>query len=353
MTIEVILGDGEGKGRKAHVHQKGVHNGLIALTLPLFDTLPVVRPLLNPTNGADMNKSVAFSGSPELIHDGGDNAGWSGSGPATWVFDDTTNPQADLACVAVTAAANGDTGTFLDGGEIAMGTHEAISGQVRLDTYDASKNSMTFQFRNNGGDVGNSVNLNNFINTGTLGSYQGFVLTKAAMGVDGLTVDELTITFSVTGPKPTVRFDVMQIEDDGAPLDYTFAPEPGEEFNVHTLKFVMADNVTATSDYNTFFSIAALTNGIIIAVKSLGVTAFAGSFRRTIDFINAPLIEFEDRIGAANSWMSFVANFPHDVILNGNNEDSVTFTIQDDLSSLTFFRATLNMTKNIPLTDHI
>lgn len=350
MSIEVFLGDGDGKGLKAHVHQKGIHAGLIALTTPLFDTIPVVRPLLNSVNGADMNKAVSFSGSPELIHDGGDNAGWTGTGPSTWDFANAVNPQAGTACVAVTSAANGDTGTFLDGGEIAMGTHEAISGQVRLDTYDASKNSMIFQFRNNGGDVGNTVNLNDFIDTGTLGSYQGFVIPKADMGVDGLTVDELTITFLVTGPKPTVRFDVMQIEDDGAPLRYAFDLDAEEEFFLHTLKFVMADNVTAVSDPSNFFSISALTNGIVIDIHSLGSPVFSGSFRRTVDFINSPFILFDDSIGAANSWMSFTADFPEPVILRGNDGDHVSLTIQDDLSSLTFFRATLNMTKNIPLT---
>lgn len=347
MAIRTIIGGGGDKRLEAPVVQKGGDTGLAVLTESAHDTIPVVRPLVNPTFGADMNQAISFSGTPELIHDGGDNAGWTGAaGAGTWDFADTTTPNDGTKCVSVTAANNGDNASFTDGTETDMSTHEAVTGQIRLDTYDGAKNSITLQFENNTAAIGNSVSLNDFIDTGLLGAYQGFVISKAAFGIDTQTVDELIWTVQVVGAKPTLRFDQFQIEDDGAPAVFSFVPAPGEELFLHTLKIVMIDNVTATSDYNSFFAVAALANGIIINVRSFDRSVFAGSFSRLADFLTAPLVEFEDRVGATNTWMTFTANFPEKVILRGDTSDLVSFTINDDLSGLVFMRVVLNMTQH-------
>lgn len=337
--IDVHVTDGDGGKKAAHVHAKGHHQGMVVLTDSLHDDLITVTPLLNPTFGADMNQAIAFTGTPELIHDGGDNVGWTGTAVAgTWDFADTTNPNDGTKCVSVTQAKNGDNATFTDGTETDMGTHEALTGQIRLDTYSGANNTITIQFENNTVLVGNSVNLDDYIDTGSIGGYQGFVIPKGDMGLESQIVDELNMTVGVVGTRPTFRFDQFQIEDDGAPATFTYAPTITQDVEVTGLKLIIADNVTATSSYNAIFGVSALANGIVVSIRSFGQTSFAGTFKNLIDFLSIPLTTFQESIGAADSWMTLNLLFATPLHLHGPTEDSVRFTIADDLSALAFMR---------------
>lgn len=348
--IKAQIGDGSGSGKKATVAQKDQDVGLVTLTEPLHDQFVTVTPLLNPSFGADLNQNVGFSGTPELIHDGGDNVGWTGAIVAgTWDFADTTNPNDGTKCVSITAADNLDEATFADATETAMSGRTAITGQIRLETYSGVDNSILLQFENNNVDVGNSVNLNDFIDTGLLNAYQGFVIPKDDFGLASQTVDEVDMTVLRTaGSKPTFRFDQFQIEQTGNPETFLYKPENGQTVKLIAIKATMADNVTAESSYNAFLGVSVLANGIVVSAQSLGRNVFAGTFTRLIDFLGVANSTYETSVGAADTWLS--VNIPfndNQVILKDANLDSITFTVNDDLSGLLFFRVFVTVTENV------
>jgi len=205
MSFKSLIADGFGTGLIAHVHKfsggKSKHAGVLTLQERFIRfKADLFLVFLNDDFGAAMNQNVAFSGTPEGIHDGGDSTLWTAAiVQGTWDFADTTNPQAGTNCVSLTSGSNNDEATFADGTETDMGAHTVVTGQVRLETYDAVNNSIFFQFQNNNVDVGNSINLNDFIDTGLLDAYQGFVIPKADFGLSTDTVDEIDISVTRTG----------------------------------------------------------------------------------------------------------------------------------------------------------
>ncbi len=348
--IKTQIDDGAGKGLTATVTKKDDDVGVVVLTEPLHDKFITVTPLLNPTFGADLNQNIGFTGTPELIHDGGDNVGWTGAVVAgTWDFADTTNPNAGTKCVSITTANDSDEATFSDATETAMSGRTAITGQIRLETYSDLTNAITLQFENNNVDVGNSVNLNNFIDTGLLNVYQGFVISKSEFGLDLETVDEIDMVVTrAGGARPTFRFDQFQIEETGNPALFVYQPESGQSVRLISLKTVMADNVTAESSFNAFLGVAVLANGLVVTAQSLGATVFAGTFTRLVDFLTVPNSTYETSVGAADTWLT--VNIPfndNQVILRDSEKDSITFVVNDDLSGLLFFRVFVTVTENI------
>ncbi len=62
--------DGAGNIRDAHVHSKGGHSQVLALTQRRLDFNPEFRPFINATKGNDMAQNVGFTGTPTVNHAG-------------------------------------------------------------------------------------------------------------------------------------------------------------------------------------------------------------------------------------------------------------------------------------------
>lgn len=346
MALEVNLSGLDQTGDKHHgtIHHKE-HNpnvtGLATFTEPYFEKRTTIVPLLNSTFGADMNQNVTFGGTPEVILDGA-GGGWTPTAnQGSWNFTDAGK-------VTITTASNNDNATWDDAGTIDMNSYTAISGKVDLDSYDPLVNSVIVQFGLAGTPLGNSVNLNNYIDTGNF-SEQSFVIPKADLGISTLTVDEMIITILRTGgTRPTIKFDDWQIEETGAPATFTYQPDGSQRRKLVALKVMMADNTTIASDYNELLGVTTLTNGVGVTAQSEGNVVFAGNFTRLIDFISIPNSVYDTSVGGTNTWLS--VNFPfsgHEVVLSGQDGDNVSLTINDDLSGLSFMRAFVTVTDDV------
>ena len=265
--LHTIITNGDGDKKKMSLVQRNGWNAIPVLTEPLRHGGAIGKAFLNDTLGADMNQNITFGGTPELIHDGGDNAGWTGAaGQGSWDFADTTDPQADSAHVSITLASNNDIATFNDGGEIDMSNYSAITGQVQLVSYNAN-HDIIFQAQNNGSNVGISIILDDYIDTGVVGSYQSFVIPKADMSLEGETIDELDIIISKgSGARPTIYFDSIQIEETGAPATFRVTPTPGKKLHMSKLIVTIADVGTGGTAraYNKMGALSTLSNGVCI-----------------------------------------------------------------------------------------
>jgi len=159
--IKTLIGDGDGSGDSAHIHRfaKGKHNGLVTLQERFFNFDPEFHPFLNDNFGTAMNQNASFSGTPEIIHNGGTSTEWDATAIAgTWNF-------ADSGRISITTANNNDQASFAEENALTidMSGFTALTGNVDLDVYSDVNNSIIIQFDLAGVNVGNSVDLNDFI----------------------------------------------------------------------------------------------------------------------------------------------------------------------------------------------
>ena len=410
-----IVGDGVGgQEREAHVHNRGIHSGVVVFTTSLFENTTEVLPLLNPTFGADMNQNISFGTISSIIHDGGSsssaktgtatsqtdnhlidsglgfnatvvvgmsvhnttddtyanvtavadgdltldsnifdtgneayiiNAVWAGTAVAgAWNF-------ADSAKVTLTAGNDGDEASF-DSDPVPvwdMDNFTAFTGKIDLDTYNGITHSLLISFSLGGTIVGNTVDLNDYIDTGDLAE-QSFVIPKIDLGLSSQTVNGLTVQLIRTGgAKPTFKLDDLHLEASGTPATFAYQ-SPSKDVFMTDIQATFVDDVTEANakDYNSILGISALANGIVVTAISKGKSVFSGSFSRLIDFLQVPSHTFTVGGDATNSWVTINFNFRNfPVILENNGIDGVFWTINDDLSSLLFFRVFVKVSTNI------
>jgi len=341
-----------GSKRRAHVHAvntvTGAHNALVVVTKNLQNFVPTIVPFLNDSFGNSMNQAVAFTDTPELIIDGGSGGTeWTGTAnQGTWNF-------ADSGKTTITAALNNDNATFDDAGTIDMSVYTAISGLVDLDTYNPTQNTMTIQFGLAGAPLGNSVDLDDYINVGNF-SEQAFAIPKEDLGISLLTVDEMTITILRSGgTKPTVKFDDIQIEKTGSPIVFKVSAAANQsDLHVKKVRFLIADAHTgivtgSTTTYPTMPGVAydqilglsALTIGIVVQIVLDGIITISVSIKQLSEMIGIGADIVSLTSDGTNTFLVLELTFSEPVILKRGQRDTsfISVTINDDLSGLLLF----------------
>jgi hypothetical protein len=326
-------------------HIRDDNTGLLVYTEPhIVGTLSGV-PFFNPIYGADLNQNVSFTGTPELINNGGDTVGWTGSiGAGTWSFTDATDPDTGLAHVSVTNADDLDFAIFSDATETNMANYTAITGRVNLVSYNGALDDIKIQMYNDGSPVGIQVSLNSYITTSLLGSYQSFVIPKADLELNGFTIDEMRIIINRTaGGKPTIYFDNIQIEETGDPLVFEVQAAAGEAFHITEIIVTIADTGTggAAYAYNKIGAVTALANGVNFNAVVDDETLFGSTIRQNSDLLNAGGRVTNIIDDGVNTFytISIDASSAAPVILDSRNDDYLNFVINDDLSGLDVFTA--------------
>lgn len=355
MALPIRITDGDGSDLEAHVHPFSTagrtHAGLLVLTHPFLNFNPEFHPFLNDDFGTGMNQNVAFSGTPEIIHNGGTSAEWTGTAiQGTWNF-------ADSAKVTITSADNNDEASFAEETPttIDMSGFTALTGKVDLDIYNSTNNSIIVQFDNAGVAVGNSVNLNDFIDTGDF-TEQNFVVPKADLGLTTQLLDGMTITITrLAGTKPTIKFDDIQFEQTGDPAVFKATTPLGTRFHITEIRIALADNITGITTvagatetatvpnlgFDDFMGITSpLTNGILFSRVQAGKTLFSVSIRQLGDFLATGSNIVNHISDGTNTFITILVEFPVPIVLEGGeSENFLAFTINDDLSGLLQFTA--------------
>ena len=267
---------------------------------------------------------------------------WVGTAVAgTWNFADSTK-------ITITNANDSDEATFtVDASHVWDAQYfTTLTGKVDLDTYNSTVNSMTLEFGLNGVLVGNSVILDDYVDT-TSFAEQSFSVPKEDFGLSTQTFNSMRLTISRSGGgKPTIKFDDFQWESSGTPLVFNYHPKAGERIKVLGVRIVFVDNVTTANaqDYNALLGVGALSNGIGVSWTSKGIAIFNGSITKMIDFVQFAGADFDVRGDGSNTWVTVnydLASTPVDMIIG----DEFKYTINDDLSALILFRVLLRVAK--------
>ena len=352
VTIRGIQGSGGAKLLDAHVHpfvtNSGIHVGLVALTQPFIQTEPSTKFFINSDFGNAMNQNVTFGGTPELIFDGTDTGAWTSAlVSGIWDF-------ADGGKVTITTAENLDNAIWDDTGTIDMATHTALTGKVDLDIYSDVNNAIILQFGLAGVNVGNAVNLDDFIDTGDF-TEQSFAISKDSFGISSQTVDDMDITIiRLGGSKPTIKFDDFQIEETGSPEIFSVDIDSGESLHITELVFSYVDALVSektglsgdteafTNDflsYDAILGVSALSNGFVITRSKGGEPLFNATVRTLGNHISAGAIIGELFTDNANTFITLRVLFQQPLILTGKPDDTLTITINDNMSGLLQFTA--------------
>ncbi len=351
MSIKVRQGDGLGSGLEASVIEpEGLIPGLVTFSKDIFDYETIFKPFLSDNFGSALNQNIAFSGSPEGVYDGTDSALWAASAiSGTWDFVSTTNPNGGTKCVEAISVQDNDEALFEDGTNTDFSNFVALSGAIRLEKFSAAgEKHIEARFRLNGVNVGNAVNIDDFIDVGILDSYQTFGITKASFGIASDTVDELVIKVISTGggPAPDFRLDDLQIEAAGGDEEYSVFPNGGTFLEILELRLVLVDGLDSTLAnatipniaYNQLLAVSTLTNGILVQHIKDGAVRFGANIKQLSDFIQAGFEIVTLNGNATTTWLVISLVFNTPIVLDSRQDDSMRVTIQDNLAGLTVAR---------------
>lgn len=393
----------------------GIHQGFVSLVHPFLNLDPEFHPFLNEVNGTKMSIDAGFSGNAALIHNGSTTTS-AASGTTTSigtaeindtgatftgsvsvgmtavdsgaVYSHVTVRDSDIKLtldgaidfgngeaytvgaewtaaavagtwnfsgdISLTDGDDGDRAQFNNPGTSVMSNYVAVTGKVTLTTWNEVNNSMNLSFALANVPVGNSVDLNDYIDTGLLGTQQSFVIPKADLGLSGQTVDDMNLVLSRTGgAKAVIDFDDIQLEVSGGSVVYKATTPRATRFHIDEIRIALADNVSgiitgSTTTYPTMTGLAyddfmgitsPLANGIVFSRQKDSETVFSITIRQLGDFL-ATGSKIENAISdGTNTFITLLVKFPKPIILDGNKDDFLSFTINDDLSGLLEFRA--------------
>jgi len=277
---------------------------------------------------------------------------WVGTAVAgTWNF-------ADGGEISITGADTNDQASFANDAlrvwDVADNGFTTLTGKVDLDTYSETDNDILIYFDFDGVARGDQLSLNERIDT-TNFSAQNFVIPVADFNFGGATeINGMTIEIIRTGgPKPTVKFDNIQWEEIGAAIEYTTRIKRGERMHVTEIRIAIADDETGivtvagntenhsmiNLGYNKIMSVAALSNGIVFRRSQNDVTLFSVTIKQLGDFLATGSNIVNVISDGTNTFITLLVIFPEAIILDGDTNDFLSFTINDNLSSLLQFTA--------------
>ena len=305
------------------------------------DGIQRTRPFLNPSYGGGMNIDARFSGTPILITDGGDNAGWTAVIIAgAWNLSDTLNPYAGTRCVSRVAANDLDavkfTGSAVDGS-----TRSAISVQFRIENYTTENHSIDLSLSLAGTPIGNTVNIVDYINSAMFNEYQEAVISMSDLGVSALSFDEATISVSrVGGTKPSFRLDNFKIEESGGGVSFEVSTDAAGDLSINRIRMSMVSGVTGLSaaDHSKMIGVI-LENGIALNRTSGGVVAIGRRFSSLFDLYSSGFNELLMLESTSSTLAIIEIFFDTAIILRAATNDKISLSLSDDLSPFLLFTA--------------
>lgn len=364
MPIKTIIDDVNGNGQARVKHaKKDLLNGLMVYTEPFRDYIAQTKPMADSTGSIEANKNAAFSGTPDGVHNGGDNAYWTASAlSGTWDFASTTVAQQGSASIDATSTVDNSVAQFERSSSINAANYAAITGYIYITGWPGGGGAkdVLLRVREAGADIGNSVNLSNYINTGILNSWLKFSIPFEDLVLGSNDFDQILITTRSTGggSAPDYYLDTIQVEETGS---YTFSviPDNGTKLHVSRLSMVMVDAYNGTLadsshpniKYNQFLGVSKLSNGINFRLVTDGITRFNGIFKQHADFLTFPGLTTTSGGDATNTWIKYDILFDYPFVLDSRTSDSFTMTLSDDLSGLLYFRVFVRGYRETPDTN--
>ena len=225
-----------------------------------------------------------------------------------------------------------------------MSSYVSITGKINYTTYNSVRNTTQLTMGLAGVVVGNTVNIDNYVDATIIGTQQSFAIPKADLGISSQTVDEMTLNIiRAGGPPPTVTFDDIQIENTGG--TNTWAVEPNDQKIIHVYGVycnivdayvtTLASNSIQSLEFDKILALTALSTGINFQKIVNGVTKDVVIFKQLSDFISAGFNITTSIADANDAMIHLEQRFPIPFILDSRTLDKFVMNISEDLSGLT------------------
>ena len=258
----------------------------------------------------------------------------------TFTSSDGTNMPATAQSVDGSSAGKNSEAQLERGSTLDTSTYSAVHGKIFLTAWSATgTKDIELRFRNGGVDQGNPVGLESIIDNTLFNQWQTFLIPVSEFGNPGV-VDQLMFLVTTTsGPAPDFWLDYIRIEETGGFLDFEYAPNKDEKFVIHKIATTaVVSGVTAAAvDYDKFFGITELTNGLSLRKISNGVV-FAGiPVCNLFDYMQFGQLDPVESIpGLTHTTTKTVTSFIEP--LDGRLDEKFVARVQDDLTGLTKFK---------------
>lgn len=350
MSIDVNLHDGSGTNRSAAVDARSNGpNGIVSYTEPYHERIGQTKALINGTYGADFNANAAYSGTPDGIHDGTDAVEWTGTNQVgtNFIFNSTAQANSGTKSIDATATVDADEAIFTRGSAIDLSGYTAITGAIYITGWANDQKNIELQLQLAGVLIGNAISINNYIDTGTLNTWQTFAIPLSDFTATTGNADELVVrTISGGGGQPPNYYlDDLQLEETGG-ATFIVEPDLGSILEISTMQITIADAYVSTLadathqkiPYNTLLGVSALSDGIRFTLTTDSVVRFNSTFKQHIDFMTFPGLTAQSGGDGTNTWLTYTINFEPAFVLNSKTKDKLEMSITEDLSGLLFGR---------------
>lgn len=134
----------------------------------------------------------------------------------------------------------------------------------------------------------------------------------------------------------------MAVDGSSTPVEFKIAPGAGEEFFLDHIGLIIRDNGNLNPD--NFGALTALTNGVLVEFKIDGTDQTVFTIKENWE-VALHFSTGGNMVGESNGFLNdkniFAGNIAltaKDITLNGDDNDELKVTIQDNLTGLTFFQ---------------
>jgi len=329
------------------------HHGLITLNQRFVDLSPDFVLLTNNTFGVDMNQDASFTGTPSGVHDGVDSVLWTAQNiiGTKLTASSTDRFNSGSASVKIDNPSLNDVWEFDNGSNFDLTNFTALSMFANVDVNWTSDIIEIYGW-DGSAEVGNRVSLGDYFNESTFDVWQGLAIPLSDMGLTNETISAWRMQLvNKNGPGPRFYMDDIQIEASGSTIPFRGgAPKKDKPYHVFSLLVTIVATLTGTVvngtmpglTYNQLLSLAELTNGFVLHQEKDGANLFTIPFRSIGEMLSQGF-EIQSLISDGTT-TQIVLELPFrepPIIFGSLEENHIGIDINDDLSSLVRFRATL------------
>lgn len=345
----------DNRGKIAHVHKRNGDTGLVVFTEPLKEKETLFSFALNPDLGFEMAIDASFGGTPDKIHDGIDNVLWTGS--------NITGTKVTFNSTAITPPSGGGTNTVLvnraninnvwefdKGSNLDLSNYAAISLFINVTSGWTAGNSVNIY----GWDtvtalqVGDAVLLEDYFNELDFNTWQKIGIPLEDMNLQSSTVDAFRMEIvGKSGAGIVFYMDLIQVEETSGSKTFSVEAPQGtkyfvDEFNftyIDALSTTLTDNSMHNLSYNQILGLTKLTNGIGFSRIKDGKALFTASVTCLADSTRGGSMLENVFSDGTNTHITVSTKFSEPVLLDSRTNDSITVTINDNLTGLISFTA--------------
>lgn len=269
----------------------------------------------------------------------------------------TTGAVADITvsarAISAVGALTNDTMQLNKGVDLDLTNYVTLSGWIYLTKWNILGLTITGWDISAGLPVGNSVNIGNYINTGTLNVWQRFAIPLTDLGIAGLTSTFDSLRITILHPSVDVYLDYIRIQQTGTsnPVSFSIMPEKGTWYYMYKLTWILADalnislvNGTAPGlSYNKILDVTQLSSGIVYQRIQDDEVIQSSTIRSLGDILTVADATVTDVVcDGTNTFIKLVSTFTEPIVLKSEDNDKLRITINDDLSGLLIFKGVIS-----------